>query len=117
MAETCRNLFVYPNLLLLDVSGLTIRTVWPVRPDYMELTAHALAPYEEGPERLRRRLENFNLFLGPGCQLSGQDIDGAEEQVLRDRFGCQERAYAGELGRGRILASKPVRHQAAGGRQ
>jgi p-cumate 2,3-dioxygenase subunit alpha len=82
MAETCRNLFVFPNLLLLDVAGLTIRTVNPVRPDYMELTAHALAAREEGPERLRRRLENFNLFLGPGGLATPDDVEALE--------ACQE---------------------------
>src|SRR5918997_1588773 len=82
MAETCRNLFIFPNLLLLDVAGLTIRTVNPVRPDYMELTAHALAAREEGPERLRRRLENFNLFLGPGGLATPDDVEALE--------ACQE---------------------------
>jgi p-cumate 2,3-dioxygenase alpha subunit len=82
MAETCRNLFVYPNLLLLDVSGLTIRTVSPVRPDYMELSGYALAPREEGPGRLRRRLENFNLFLGPGGLATPDDVEALE--------ACQE---------------------------
>jgi p-cumate 2,3-dioxygenase alpha subunit len=82
MAETCRNLLIYPNLLLLDVAGLTIRTVWPVRPDYMELSGWALAPREEGPKRLKRRLENFNLFLGPGGLATPDDIEALE--------ACQE---------------------------
>ena len=34
MAHTCRNLFIYPNLLLLDVAGLT-SAQWPTRPDHM----------------------------------------------------------------------------------
>lgn len=82
MAETCRNLLIYPNLLLLDVSGLMLRTVWPVRPDYMELTAYALATKGEAPERIRRRLENFNLFLGPGGLATPDDIEELE--------ACQE---------------------------
>jgi p-cumate 2,3-dioxygenase alpha subunit len=82
MAETCRNLLIYPNLLLLDVAGLTIRSVWPVRPDYMELSGWALAPREEGPTRLQRRLEGFNLFLGPGGLATPDDIEALE--------ACQE---------------------------
>lgn len=82
MAETCRNLLIYPNLLLLDVAGLTLRSVWPVRPDYMELTGWALAPREEGPTRLQRRLEGFNLFLGPGGLATPDDIEALE--------ACQE---------------------------
>ena len=82
MAETCRNLLIYPNLLLLDVAGLTIRAVWPRRPNYMELSGWALAPKEEGPVRLQRRLENFNLFLGPGGLATPDDIEALE--------ACQE---------------------------
>jgi hypothetical protein len=68
--------------LLLDVAGLTIRSVNPVRLDYMELTAHALAAREEGPVQLKRRLENFNLFLGPGGLATPDDIEALE--------ACQE---------------------------
>ena len=48
----------------------------------MELTAQALAAREEGPERLRRRLENFNLFLGPGGLATPDDVEALE--------ACQE---------------------------
>jgi p-cumate 2,3-dioxygenase subunit alpha len=82
MAETCRNLFIYPNLLLLDVAGLTIRSVWPTGPDYMELTGWALAPREEPAHWLKRRLEGFNGFLGPGGLATPDDVEALE--------ACQE---------------------------
>lgn len=82
MAETCRNLLIYPNLLLLDVAGLTLRTVWPVRPDHMELTGYALAPRGESAAQTRRRLEGFNLFLGPGGLATPDDVEALE--------ACQE---------------------------
>jgi p-cumate 2,3-dioxygenase subunit alpha len=98
MAETCRNLLIYPNLLLLDVSGLTIRTVWPVRPDYMELSGYALAPREEvTPERLRRRLENFNLFLGPGGLPTPDDIEALE--ACQEGFAATAEDYS-DISRG-----------------
>jgi p-cumate 2,3-dioxygenase alpha subunit len=99
MAETCRNLFVFPNLLLLDVAGLTIRTVNPVRPDYMELTAHALAAREEGPERLRRRLENFNLFLGPGGLATPDDVEALE--ACQEGFQATAEVYS-DISRGML---------------
>src|SRR4051794_10284487 len=99
MAETCRNLFIYPNLLLLDVAGLTIRTVWPLRPDYMELSAYALAPREEGPERLRRRLENFNLFLGPGGLATPDDIEALE--ACQEGFAATSDDYS-DISRGML---------------
>ena len=97
MAETCRNLLIYPNLLLLDVSGLTIRTVWPVRPDYMELSGYALAPREEGPRRLQRRLENFNLFLGPGGLATPDDVEALE--ACQEGFAATANDYS-DISRG-----------------
>lgn len=82
LALTCRNLFIYPNLLLLDVSGLTIRTVWPTAPDQMKIDAWALAPADESGSRLKRRIEGFNLFLGPGGLATPDDIEALE--------ACQE---------------------------
>ncbi len=106
MAETCRNLLIYPNLLLLDVSGLTIRTVWPVRPDYMELSAHALAPREEvSRERLRRRLESFNLFLGPGGLATPDDIEALE--ACQEGFAATSEDYS-DISRGMHRAAGTV---------
>jgi p-cumate 2,3-dioxygenase alpha subunit len=106
MAETCRNLLIYPNLLLLDVSGLTIRTVWPVRPDYMELSAHALAPREEvSRERLRRRLESFNLFLGPGGLATPDDIEALE--ACQEGFAATSEDYS-DISRGMHRAAATV---------
>lgn len=82
LAKTCRNLFLYPNTLLLDVSGLTIRTIWPTAADHMNVTAWALAPADEDGPRLKRRLEGFNLFLGPGGLATPDDIEALE--------ACQE---------------------------
>lgn len=82
MALTCRNLFIYPNLLLLDVAGLTIRTIWPTAPDAMNVTGWALAPASETGARLKRRIEGFNLFLGPGGLATPDDIEALE--------ACQE---------------------------
>jgi p-cumate 2,3-dioxygenase alpha subunit len=97
MAETCRNLLIYPNLLLLDVAGLTIRSVWPVRPDYMELSGWALAPREEGPIRLQRRLEGFNLFLGPGGLATPDDIEALE--ACQEGFAATSEDYS-DMSRG-----------------
>ena len=69
------------------------------------------------PRQMGQGLPPGQRVRGPGRQLAGQDADGGGEQALRDRFGCQERAHAGQLGRGRVLAGEPVRNQAGGGRQ
>jgi p-cumate 2,3-dioxygenase alpha subunit len=97
MAETCRNLLIYPNLLLLDVAGLTLRTVWPVRPDFMELTGYALAPHGESPEQTRRRLEGFNLFLGPGGLATPDDVEALE--ACQEGFAATAEDYS-DISRG-----------------
>jgi p-cumate 2,3-dioxygenase alpha subunit len=97
MAETCRNLLIYPNLLLLDVAGLTLRTVWPVRPDYMELTGYALAPRGESAAQTRRRLEGFNLFLGPGGLATPDDVEALE--ACQEGFAATAEDYS-DISRG-----------------
>jgi hypothetical protein len=97
MTETSRNLFVFPNLLLLDVSGMTIRKIEPLRPDYMELTAWALAPSGESGARLERRLDNFNLFLGPGGLATPDDIEALE--ACQEGFAADPNSYS-DISRG-----------------
>jgi len=69
------------------------------------------------PGQMCQGLPPGQRVAGPGRQLPGQDAGGAGEQGLGDRFGCQERAQAGQFGRGRILAGELVGDQAGGGRQ
>lgn len=61
-----RNLLVFPNLVVNDVCALTIRTFYPLAPDYMEVSAWALAPRGEPALVRDLRLRNFLEFLGPG---------------------------------------------------
>jgi p-cumate 2,3-dioxygenase alpha subunit len=97
MADTCRNLLIYPNMFLLDVPGLTIRTVWPLGPAYMELNGYALAARGESPDQLRRRLESFNLFLGPGGFASPDDVEALE--ACQEGFAADANAYS-DISRG-----------------
>src|SRR5205085_2756102 len=49
VADTNRNLLVFPNLILLDGSSVSIRTFHPLAADRMRVTAWALGPREETP--------------------------------------------------------------------
>jgi p-cumate 2,3-dioxygenase subunit alpha len=82
IAETDRNLFIYPNLVINDIMAVTVRTFTPVRPDYMEVTAFELAPEEESGDRLARRLQNFLEFLGPGGFATPDDVEALESCQL-----------------------------------
>src|SRR6266851_7333106 len=46
ICETSRNLGIFPNLVINDIMAITVRTFYPVAPDYMEVNAWALAPSE-----------------------------------------------------------------------
>jgi p-cumate 2,3-dioxygenase alpha subunit len=91
MADTFRNLLIFPNLIINDVAAITIRRVEPVAPDLHQLEAWALAPKEEleGSAALKRRLSSFLTFLGPGGFASPDDVEALES--------CQQGYAADEV--------------------
>ncbi|THJ52900.1 aromatic ring-hydroxylating oxygenase subunit alpha [Candidatus Frankia alpina] len=82
MADTNRNLLIYPNLVVNDIMAVTVRTFIPVSPDRMEVTAWEMAPRDELPQLRQRRLDSFLTFLGPGGFATPDDIEALES--------CQE---------------------------
>lgn len=81
IADTDRNLCVFPNLLINDIMATVLRQANPISADYMEITQWALAPVGESAEARARRLQSFNTFLGPGGFATPDDIEALE--------GCQ----------------------------
>ena len=47
MADRSRNLLIFPNLYIIDVAGLTLRTFWPVAHDEIEVQAWEMVPKDE----------------------------------------------------------------------
>jgi p-cumate 2,3-dioxygenase alpha subunit len=78
MADTNRNLLIYPNLVVNDIMAITVRTFMPVSADRMEVTAWELAPSQELPQLRQRRLDSFLTFLGPGGFATPDDIEALE---------------------------------------
>jgi p-cumate 2,3-dioxygenase alpha subunit len=78
MAETFRNLLIFPNLILNDIAALTLRYVEPLQPDYMAITAWELAPADELGETLARRLDSYLTFIGPGGLATPDDVEALE---------------------------------------
>ncbi len=78
ICETSRNLVIFPNLVINDIMAITIRTFYPVSPDYMEVNAWALAPVDESAEDSALRLDNFLTFLGPGGFATPDDVEMLE---------------------------------------
>jgi benzoate/toluate 1,2-dioxygenase alpha subunit len=74
-----RNLLVFPNLIIVDlVMGCTVRTFYPLAPDYMEVTAWQIAPSDETPALRRLRMDNFLTFWGPAGLATPDDVEALE---------------------------------------
>jgi phenylpropionate dioxygenase-like ring-hydroxylating dioxygenase large terminal subunit len=78
VADSNRNLLVFPNLFLLDGSSVSLRTFEPVTPDRMRVRAWALGPVEETPLARKVRLDSFLTFYGPGGLATPDDIEALE---------------------------------------
>jgi p-cumate 2,3-dioxygenase alpha subunit len=73
-----RNMLIFPNLIVNDVSGLTIRVVYPVAHDYFEVNAWALGAKGESKRVRNLRLKNYVEFLGPGGLATPDDQEMLE---------------------------------------
>jgi p-cumate 2,3-dioxygenase subunit alpha len=78
IAQTGRNLLIFPNLIINDIMAITVRAFFPVSPDYMEVNAWNLAPKEEDVQDSELRLDNFLSFLGPGGFATPDDVEMLE---------------------------------------
>jgi p-cumate 2,3-dioxygenase alpha subunit len=82
ITQTSRNLLIFPNLIINDIMAITIRTFFPVSPDYLEINAWALAPSHESPQDRALRLDHFLTFLGPGGYATPDDVEALESCQL-----------------------------------
>ncbi len=77
-----RNLLIFPNLIIVDGTAVTVRTFEPRAPDLMEISAWNLGPKDQTPKQIARRVDSFVTFLGPGGFASPDDVEALES--------CQE---------------------------
>jgi len=82
IADYSRTLFMFPNLLLFDIEGISIRLLEPVAPNLTEISAFALAPRDEPPEATDLRLKILASFIGPGGLATPDDLE-AQEAIQR----------------------------------
>jgi p-cumate 2,3-dioxygenase subunit alpha len=78
VADTNRNLVIFPNLVVNDGSSVTVRTFHPTAPDSMEVTAWALGPKGESALARSIRLDSFLTFYGPGGFATPDDVEALE---------------------------------------
>jgi p-cumate 2,3-dioxygenase subunit alpha len=78
IADVQKNMVIFPNLVINDNVGFTIRVIEPVNATTMRVNAWALAPVNESPRIRALRLDNFVSFLGPAGFGSADDVEMLE---------------------------------------
>jgi phenylpropionate dioxygenase-like ring-hydroxylating dioxygenase large terminal subunit len=78
VADTNRNLVIFPNLVINDGSSVTVRTFFPEGTNKMHVTAWAMGPVEESEAARARRLDAFLTFYGPGGFATPDDVEALE---------------------------------------
>jgi p-cumate 2,3-dioxygenase subunit alpha len=98
VADTNRNLLIFPNLVLLDGSSVSVRSFQPLAPDRMRVRAWALGPVEETPLARQVRLDSFLTFYGPGGFATPDDIAALES--VQEGLGTYKEVQWSPLTRG-----------------
>jgi len=78
VADTNRNLVIFPNLVINDGSSVTVRTFFPDGVNKMHVAAWAMGPREESEAARARRLDAFLTFYGPGGFATPDDVEALE---------------------------------------
>ena len=78
VADESHILFVWPNLLLFDIEGLSIRQLEPVAPGQTDVRAWQLVPRNEEPAARALRMRTVVSFVGPGGLATPDDIEAYE---------------------------------------
>ncbi|HUK08914.1 MAG TPA: SRPBCC family protein [Stellaceae bacterium] len=98
VADTNRNLVIFPNLVINDGSSVTVRTFFPDGPERMQVRAWALGPIEETEAQRARRLDAFLTFYGPGGFATPDDI--AVLELMQQGLAAWREVPWTELARG-----------------
>jgi p-cumate 2,3-dioxygenase alpha subunit len=78
ITQMSKNIFVYPNLIIIDAASLQVRILDPITPSYTEASAWGLAPVGEDPDLRQHRIRGYLEFLGPGGLATPDDNEAIE---------------------------------------
>ena len=72
-----RNLLIFPNFIIVDGVGMgcTLRTFYPAKPDYLEITGWEISPPEISEALLPARKTGFLTFWGPAGLATPDDVE------------------------------------------
>lgn len=68
-----RNLTIFPNLQIIDIQSLQLRTWHPLAPERTRMRSHCLAPVGEDPAARRFRIRQYEEFFNPGGLATADD--------------------------------------------
>ena len=109
VADTNRNLVIFPNLVINDGSSVTVRNFYPVAPDLMHVTAWALGPVEETEAQRARRLHAFLTFYGPGGFATPDDVAALE--AAQQGYAAWREVEWNDLSRGMANTRRAGQHR------
>jgi p-cumate 2,3-dioxygenase alpha subunit len=98
-----KNLLIFPNLVIVDGTGVTVRTFEPLAPDRIEISAWSLGPARETPAQIARRVDSYVTFLGPGGFATPDDVEALES--CQEGFRTYRELEYSDISRG--MARKP----------
>lgn len=78
IADVQKNMVIFPNLVINDNVGFTVRVIEPTGPASMRINAWAFGPANESARMRALRLDNFVSFLGPAGFGSADDVEMLE---------------------------------------
>ena len=107
IGRTDRVLLIFPNLVILDIMGVVVRTITPTSAGHTKVTQWSLASAGEDADLRARRLENFITFQGPGGLATPDDLEAFEACQAGLRTGGR-RAVVGHLPRHAPRAPRPA---------
>lgn len=74
MTDCWRNLFIFPNLFLMDQMSSQIRTFRPLTVNLTEVKAYAFAPKSEAPEMRAKRIRQYEDFFNASGMATPDDL-------------------------------------------
>ena len=81
-----RNLTIFPNLQIVDIQSLQVRTWEPIAVDQTRMRSHCLAPIGEAPEARRFRIRQYEEFFNAGGLATSDD--NVMYELLQDGLAC-----------------------------
>lgn len=73
-----KNLFIFPNVLIMDNPSSQIRVIHPVSPGAAEITVRCVAPISESPEARMARMRKFEDFYLTTGMATSDDLAALE---------------------------------------